>query len=159
MICDKCKKNEATVHYKKIINGKKTEQHLCAQCAKGIDNTFGFDDIFNNVFNINNGIHYGNIGVRRCENCGITLDELNRRGKLGCSKCAESFRDVIEPALKNIHSGTIHRGKRPGKAAEGLPKVDKKEELQAKLKEAIAKEEYEKAAEIRDILKDMDKEA
>ncbi len=162
MICDKCSKNEATLHYTQIVNGKKMEQHLCSECAGKMENTFTFDDIFKNVFNINGIGSYGR-KVLKCEDCGLTIDELNKTGKLGCAKCCETFGDALEPALKNIHSGTVHKGKRPGKSVSLTPKieekVDKRAELEAKLKEAIASEEYEKAAEIRDILRNMDKEA
>ena len=33
MLCQKCKTRAATVHITKIVNGKKVERHLCAQCA------------------------------------------------------------------------------------------------------------------------------
>lgn len=160
MLCDKCNKNEATLHYTKIVNGKKTEQHLCSECAKGMNDTFTFDDIFKNVFNLNSfGGHPKYSNELRCDGCGLTLNELNRTGRLGCAKCVDTFKDAIEPALKNIHSGTVHKGKRPGKAVSLTPKVDKRASLEAELKEAIKNEEYEKAAEIRDILRNMDKEA
>lgn len=34
MLCDSCKKADAVVHLTKIENGKRTELHLCAACAK-----------------------------------------------------------------------------------------------------------------------------
>lgn len=34
MLCDRCKKNEATVHIKEIHEGKVISKNLCAQCAK-----------------------------------------------------------------------------------------------------------------------------
>ncbi len=160
MFCDKCKANKATVHFTKIINGKKTEQHLCEYCADSMDNTFTFDDMFKNVFNINPyGGYSREIGMKKCSSCGLTLDELNKTGKLGCSDCCEAFKEYIEPALRSFHSGTKHKGKRPGKSVSVMPKVDKKAELKTKLDEAIKNEEYEKAAEIRDILRSMEKEA
>ena len=33
MLCDKCKKNEATVHIKEFHNNKCTDLHLCQECA------------------------------------------------------------------------------------------------------------------------------
>ena len=33
MKCERCGKNEATFYFKSNINGKITEQHLCADCA------------------------------------------------------------------------------------------------------------------------------
>lgn len=37
MLCEHCKKREATVKYVEVINGVKTEHNLCAQCASHID--------------------------------------------------------------------------------------------------------------------------
>ena len=160
MLCDKCNKNQASVFYTKIINGKKTEQHLCEMCANEMGNTFTFDDVFKNVFNINTvGETNRHIGVKKCDKCGLTLNELNKYGRLGCANCVDTFREHIEPALKNIHSLTEHKGKKSLKQIETSPVKDKKEELKAKLKEAISNEEYEKAAEIRDALRAMEKEA
>ena len=34
MLCDACKKNEATYHTIKQFNGIKTETHLCADCRR-----------------------------------------------------------------------------------------------------------------------------
>lgn len=36
MLCQNCKKHEATTHIKRIVNGESTEAHLCADCAKAL---------------------------------------------------------------------------------------------------------------------------
>ena len=33
MLCESCGKNEAYIHYTKIVNGKHSEVHLCEECA------------------------------------------------------------------------------------------------------------------------------
>ena len=33
MLCQKCKKNSATVHLTDLIKGEKREKHLCESCA------------------------------------------------------------------------------------------------------------------------------
>lgn len=33
MVCDKCGMREATSHYRVIINGRVSEEHLCSMCA------------------------------------------------------------------------------------------------------------------------------
>jgi len=160
MFCDKCKKNQATVHFTKIVNGKKTEQHLCHYCAGENEDTYTFGDMFKNVFNIDPlGSSDCSKANKKCGNCGLTLDELSRYGRLGCAQCCDSFKGYIEGALKNIHSITSHSGKSPGKAVKMNVTANKKDELKKKLNEAIINEEYEKAAEIRDILRNMEKEA
>ena len=39
MICDRCKSLEAKFHFVKIINGDRTESHLCAACHTNILNS------------------------------------------------------------------------------------------------------------------------
>ena len=34
MLCDKCKKNEATINFTQVTNDKKIEYHLCEDCAE-----------------------------------------------------------------------------------------------------------------------------
>lgn len=34
MLCQNCKKRQATIHITRIVNGKRVEMHLCAQCAQ-----------------------------------------------------------------------------------------------------------------------------
>ena len=34
MICEECHEREASLHFTKIINGEKTEFHICEHCAK-----------------------------------------------------------------------------------------------------------------------------
>ena len=160
MLCDKCNKNQATVHLKNIINGKKYEQHLCGKCAGDEENSLVFDDMFKNIFNMKPVSSINNSGnAIKCKRCGLTLNELNRYGRLGCSQCCESFAEYLEPALKNIHSVTTHKGKRSeNSAVKELPQ-NKVASLKEKLKEAIKNEEYEKAAELRDIIREIEKEA
>lgn len=47
MLCEKCKKNEATFHKVTNINGRITEYHLCEKCAE--KNNVKFDD-FSDMF-------------------------------------------------------------------------------------------------------------
>lgn len=53
MICERCHKNEATVHTVQIINGEKIEHYYCQNCANetGIDNPISFQDIFQGLLN------------------------------------------------------------------------------------------------------------
>lgn len=34
MLCQECNKRPATLHFTKIVNGEKTEFHICETCAK-----------------------------------------------------------------------------------------------------------------------------
>lgn len=34
MLCQECNKRPATLHFTKIVNGEKTEFHICESCAR-----------------------------------------------------------------------------------------------------------------------------
>ena len=110
MKCEKCLKNEATVFYREIINGKETKMHLCSKCAgekeKESSLPFGelsFDGLFGNVFSTL-GAHKPYVTERkRCSLCGCTYADIEKMGKVGCHKCYESFSAEMANTLKRLH--------------------------------------------------------
>ncbi len=148
MLCSKCGKKQATVHYKKIVNGKLTELYLCPDCAGDIQG-FGLNDFLPNIF--------GHVITPKsetvCKNCGMSLSRLSKGGKLGCSRCYSEFEEYLTPTFKKIHGNVMHTGKSPKNAV--IDKSDGLDELKAKLSEAIKSERYEEAAELRDKIKEL----
>lgn len=165
MLCQQCQKRVANVHYTHIINGQKAEMYLCEQCAneKG---KYGFSP------NINLGEFLwgiqglgGNSGFSkktpqeevRCDVCGMSFKDFRKTGRLGCGNCYNTFRDSLSPILRRIHGSNEHKGKVPGTELRATNAMGELEKLKAELKAAIGKEEYEKAAELRDRIKEMEK--
>ena len=175
MLCDKCKKNEATIHVKKVSNGKIESLHLCADCAKekaenGVLGAFGFN-LAEVLFDIDemskisqakesndseNGENTSDIPASVCSVCGWDLKKLKQHhGRLGCSNCYQTFAPVIADALKRVQRGKVHPGKRPGGDKAGLNPAAlhlEMEQLKKELAACIKKEEYEQAAVCRDKL-------
>lgn len=159
MLCNECGKNDATVHVTHIVNGKKTENHLCEECAKKnqslFNSSFSMENLFsamlNNAFS---GATY--LPTKGCSTCGMTYEQFRNAGKFGCSDCIETFKPKLMPVIKNIQGYDAHQGKIP-KRAGGDYKVQKEiEKLRKELKLMIDQEEYEKAAELRDQIRDME---
>ncbi len=162
MLCEECGKNQATVHMKKIINNHMTESHLCEECAKK-NNNFGFDTSFS-IQNILAGlidnsydspVKIEHIKSLTCDNCGLTYGKFRQIGKLGCSSCYESFKEKLVPLLRKIHGHDSHAGKIPKKAGKDVSTKKMIDELKAELNLAVNKEEFEKAAQIRDEIKNL----
>ncbi len=176
MLCEKCKKNQATVHMKQVVNGQSKELHLCQECAQeaGYLNDMGlmgwghggfsnlFDDMFQDMFHISAGPETIGIGHNgssvRCPSCGMTLDEFKRTGKLGCGQCYEAFAPYLQPALRSIHGSDEHKGKIPQKSGGRMMAHRELETLKRKLAVAIEKEEFEEAARLRDQIRALEKE-
>lgn len=165
MICDICKKNEATVHYTKIINGVKQELNICDKCAKeteGIDGEFSFGTPFsfqNLLSGIMDYMSYPT-GVTKpaevkCKNCGTSYSDFKRTGLLGCSECYKTFGNTLEPVIKRVQGHVEHTGKLPKKMGKDIIEKKKLLKLKEDLQKAIAAEEYEKAAQIRDTIKSL----
>ncbi|MBQ5399128.1 MAG: UvrB/UvrC motif-containing protein [Ruminococcus sp.] len=175
MKCQKCQKNNADTHIKRVINGQFEEYHLCSECAKemGYSNVFeGFSNSFADDFNSLFGSFFENAlpartQATRCETCGSTYNDITRTGMMGCADCYKVFEDRIMPTIRRIHGNTTHCGKNsPSSKARVFEKEEKKEEkpkselevLKDKLAEAIENQEFEQAAELRDKIKEMEGE-
>ena len=157
MLCDKCKKNTATIKYQQIYNGKQTTMNLCSQCAsKGVTvNPFelGSMDLNEFVASVFNLTGAGPKEELKCPVCGYTLGRFNKTGLLGCDKCYEAFRKNLESVIRNIQGSTQYI---TDKAPEPDP-ADEIAKLRAELYEAVKREEYEKAVILRDQLKELEK--
>lgn len=176
MLCERCKKNEATMVLTKIINNKKTVTNLCAECAREAGNTMqmpldGLGSIFSGLLGLETlwkGGPIQSIGtVKKCPSCGMTKEDIMREGKLGCGDCYITFIDEIRPLLRKIHGNCLHHGSVPNvdepvkvrkEAKNESPEKSPVEMLQDKMKEAIAKEDFETAAALRDQIKELQKE-
>lgn len=154
MLCEKCGKREATTYYSENINGKKREMHLCSECAKdeGIGNFnfgFTFPSLFSDFFGDE---RYAPLAEeKKCPTCNMTLSEFSRTGRVGCPDCYTAFEDEFRPMLLKMQKGDRHKGSRPGSEPEKKHTVDS---LKAELKEAIEKEDFERAAVLRDKIKE-----
>lgn len=168
MVCQSCGKKTATTHIKTIVNGKLTEYHLCSDCA----GEKGYNTLFNN-WNLDFGNMLGGLignsrqssQVLRCEKCGSSFAEISKTGKLGCADCYKVFRSQLIPVIQRVHGTTRHKGKMPGGSALRIADnknqmvsvsespIDEKKRL---LRQAIEAQEFEKAAVLRDEIKEME---
>ena len=91
--------------------------------------------------------------------CGFTQADFKKTGRLGCSSCYRVFADGLSGMLKNMHKGTAHTGKSPAAFHEIREKGEKMRSLQDRLTAAVAAEEYEQAADLRDQIRRFETEA
>jgi protein arginine kinase activator len=157
-ICQVCKKREATVFLTQIINGNKTDLMMCRQCAGE-----GYKIDLNTLISGLLGLDWENEGAGSateisCDRCGMTVDEFNRTGKMGCSHCYDVFREPMKVLLKRIQGNTRHQGKIPDRYAAAHAAEMEVERLQQELKECIRVENYERAAVIRDRIRQLEAE-
>lgn len=165
IICEECKMKPATVHFTQNIQGKKTEMHLCEECAaqKGnlffnIDSNFSIPNLLGSFLGYNlSGLKPVTSG-QVCPNCKTNFNDIRHMGKLGCSECYLAFEQELEPTLRRIHGNSRHIGRVPLRG--GGTYLIKKQiaDLKNQLQIAVNNEEYEKAAVIRDKIKKLESE-
>lgn len=155
MLCQICKQREATVHFTQIINGVKTKMNVCSQCAGTNVIKIDLNSLITGLLSIQNQEIRTAHQELKCERCGMTIDEFNSTGRIGCSKCYEVFFEPMQQLLNRIHGNTHHRGKVPKKFASIQSTNAQIEELRKELTECIKNEAYEQAAEIRDKIKEL----
>jgi protein arginine kinase activator len=177
MLCDRCQKRDAKILYTEIINGTKKEQHLCEECAADYTSfqmenpllnselTLGdlLSTLLESYYNTDQTKEQGEIKPDIvCDKCGTSYEEFLQKGRFGCANCYRSFNGQLGKTLKSIQGAEVHNGKRPKgyttKMDHILKDFTETEKLSLKLQEAIEKEEFEEAARLRDIIKQMKKE-
>ena len=155
MLCDSCKQNEAVIHRIVVINGKKLERHLCAQCAKSSGGL---------TFKLPTFAELMDIASTEPEDqdepacaCGMTLSKFRETGLLGCPQCYQTFRAALAPIIEGSQGGrSQHMGTRP---VYGTPAQNELDKLRGALRAAIETEDYEQAAQLRDQIRDMEAKA
>lgn len=156
MLCDKCKSKEAHVFIERTINGEKEKFSLCSECAAKMEKELPFTiDLgsFFSGFNPFGGVSIQQAQSPKCSMCGLTYDQFEKHGRLGCAHCYEDFRQQLVPVIKRIHGSQQHTGYANSEADKKRLAV---QELKAKLSEAILHENYEEAARLRDEIKALE---
>ncbi len=163
MLCMICQKNEATVHLTDVKDGKLKKVDVCAGCAKakGLDDPTGFalaDLLMGLGTSEEVAASAPEGGELACPACGFTQADFKKAGRLGCPECYQTFGEGLAGVLKTMHKGTRHVGKVPRGLKLGREVQDRIQTLQRQLDEAIAVENYEEAARLRDQIKALREE-
>ena len=171
--CMACKQNPATVKLTKLIKGKVEEIYLCQDCAaqqspyqKKAD-PLSLDAILASILSQQqeDAAKPESIDLA-CSGCGYPFDSYRASLLLGCSDCYESFDKYLQADLRKFHGDTTHRGRRPSVHAEAplqhaRPPVPVKSaaDLRRQMQEAVAAEDFELAARLRDEIRSLGPQA
>ena len=160
MLCDVCKCNDATVFLTQILEGKMQKVNLCDACSKekGVQDPTGFAlaDLLLGI-GAAEEIEKG-APTQKCPVCGFTQADFKKTGRLGCSACYKHFRKVSGRCSRRCTKAIEHVGKLPERAARQMQLTDKMRALNDHLEKAVAEENYETAATLRDQIKQLEHE-
>ena len=163
MTCDLCDE-EASVFLTQIVDGQMQKVNLCETCAKakGVTDPTGFAlaDLLlglgteEPVSELNEEEAEEQVALlddhTTCQTCGFSHAQFKKAGRLGCPKCYQVFGGGLETLLKAMHKGTQHIGKVPERHQALLEHHYELDQLRGQLDDAVAREAFEDAAELRD---------
>lgn len=163
VLCQYCHKNIANVHFTQVIDNNRIEMYICESCARekgqfNFGGAFNINYLLQGLMGMSPGVHHGNtVQVHPvCDKCGMSYEDFQKTGKIGCANCYEAYGDRLDSLLKRLHGSVEHSGKYPEKVS-GISRVSREiEKLKELLNKAIQDEEYEKAAVIRDKIKSLE---
>ena len=172
MKCDSCPE-KATVFYTQVSDGKLKKYVLCARCAEaaGITSPEG-------LFLSKDLLGMGAAQVpelakeeipspereevpelqAECEDCGFTIEDFRKVGRMGCSSCYEAFMSDILQRLPSMHKGAEHQGYMPEGIAKQQARVKEIARLEGQLEKAVEAEDFEEAATLRDRIQELKKD-
>ena len=157
MLCCVCKEKQAKVHLTQIVGDKMQKVDLCEECAKqkGVNDPTGFSlaDLLLGL-GASQEMEQSSSDLK-CPHCGFTHADFKKAGRLGCAECYETFKEGLEGLLKSMHKGTRHVGKVPHALQQSRDFAERLKSLQKKLDKAVADEDFEQAALMRDEMKMM----
>ncbi len=158
MLCEECGKNQATLSITVTTASGVTTRRLCPECVKKMELNFAKGDIqsfLSSVLSVLGKQKKSEEPSVMCTSCGLSFAEFEHTGRLGCAQCYRDFSHLLKPSLQKIHGRTQHAGRKP-KAYVADPhhqRLLQMEELRRKMDEAVAEENFEEAARIRDELR------
>lgn len=152
MLCEECGKKDAEVIVTTVVNGQSTTRHLCRECVK----KYKAGDIQAVL-----AAMLSAMGQKQqspditCPRCGETYQEFQKTGMLGCPECYQAFRKELTPLITRVQGRAQHAGRRPPVSEEEQKRLQMMEELRTKMEAAVAEENFEEAARLRDELRAM----
>lgn len=157
MKCDQCEK-EATVHLTQVVEGVVKKIHLCETCAAqsgfDIQGPVSITDILLGMGGEQTPTRRPS-SERECPRCLMKRSDFKKSGRLGCPECYGVFSEDLVPLVKAMHRSQQHSGKVPAGEGERARLNAVIAQTQNELDQAIAAEEFEKAAGLRDQLQSL----
>jgi protein arginine kinase activator len=164
MQCQVCKTTTATIHLTEIVDGQRSEMHMCETCAQKQGLTLKTQIPINELLSSllasqpeQQALNPAESApAQSCPNCGITFEQFRQQSLLGCPGDYEFFQKQLDSVIKKSHSGhDTHCGKVPSKAPQEMKEQLELIRLKKELEMAISTEDYELAAKLRDRIKEI----
>ena len=172
MLCQECQKRPAAVHFVRIVQGQKTEVHICEVCARAkgemmghAPNGFSIHQLISGFLHPEAVFHahaqaeaQAKTQELRCEHCGLSISQFRKMGRFGCSQCYATFSEPLDHLFKKVHGSTTHSGKIPKRAQQHIHQQNEVAQLRKQMSKLIIEEQFEQAAQLRDHIRQLEQQ-
>jgi protein arginine kinase activator len=165
MKCEICGERDAVIHIQQVIGKERVDLHLCEDCAVERGITSSQDRIELSISNLINGLVevHGKRSKKStkpqvCPRCESTWEGINKRQRMGCPDCYTTFHREIRQALRKLLGKSQHRGRLPKRLSTYKTVLVDMVKLKEGLEEALKREDYEKAARLRDRIRELEEQ-
>jgi protein arginine kinase activator len=155
--CDCCPE-PAVVHETLVRDGVKTEVHLCAAHAQ--ERGYVLPTAAGPALVVGKLLENARAATlrttRSCPGCGMTMAGVREAGLAGCAECYRVFENELGAIIERAQAGaSLHVGRHPAHAESLIDRAAARNRLAKELRDAVAREEYERAAQLRDRLQEL----
>ena len=168
--CQLCPASDATVHLTAFgPTGEREELHLCRACV--VRTGLRLDDppplaklreqrasAAGEAEAATDGVDMTvpEPGEDACPTCGLEFTAYVQSNLFGCSECYQAFGPQVEKLAKHYHGAVQHVGRLPPAGTSvAVQRASALAALEQALSEAIAGEQFERAAALRDQIKGL----
>jgi len=159
MLCQVCHAAEATVYLIETVNNKHVSLQICESCAQKkhlgeliSKPAMAIHELLASILQLGQAAEPAGAALA-CPRCGLEYVRFTQAGRFGCPACYDAFKERLLPLLRQFHQAEEHRG-RTGRPAR--PEPQGADHLKDRIRQAVAHEDYETAARLRDQLKQQE---
>jgi protein arginine kinase activator len=164
-LCERCNK-PASVHMTEISGGKPHDVHLCDACAQEAGYVQQAHVPINELLNqfLKAHAQVNEPSVTRCPDCGMSWQEFKDTGLLGCPKDYDLFVNQLNGVIERAQQGGNHHTGKAAETSADKPRPDdavrlrqaELNRLRKELARAVEDESYERAAQLRDQIRNLE---
>lgn len=163
--CDLCDEGRAMMRVDRVVGRKTKTLNLCSACAGKLGGESFHTEITGLFKRLLTAISSGHLASKVgevagkdesvvCEECGTSWETFVQTGRLGCSRCYDVFLEEIERLLVKLEIG---RKEIDTTSTTGHDDGSLLEDLRRRLARAVEEEAYERAAELRDRIRECER--
>ncbi|MBQ8953457.1 MAG: UvrB/UvrC motif-containing protein [Clostridia bacterium] len=166
IMCDECGERPANIHLTTIVDGEKKDFNLCSEClARKKELSVDFGAIASRLSKMirqkqekADAESETPLPDISCAQCGTTYAAFRASGRMGCAQCYEAFRQPLAEWMQQTQGASRHIGRESGGMTCSVSLRMQIDKLRRMQKKAIANEEYEQAALLRDQIRTLSAE-